>query len=136
VFLNRFPADAKLKVRFKGVKKATPSKAVDQGPLGGGGCKSVPTFTASATPPLKAYCVSCHGGGNPGATNSMNLTAIDTDATATCKNVLRKVNTANKAESTLLKVVQGGTPHPFSFQAGNPDLTTFRSGILAWANNE
>ncbi len=128
LLLTGFATGNKLRIEFVGLKAST---AVAD--AGTGGCKSVATFTSSAAPQLQSLCVSCHGGGNAGATGAMDLSALANDKAKACAQALNKVNTANKAQSAIIVRPRPGSGHP---GVNNFDQGTHDAAMLGWINNE
>jgi hypothetical protein len=99
-----------------------------------GGCKSVATFTSSAAPAMtKDNCLSCHAGGNGGATAALDLSQMNKNDTMACAQALNKVNLANKGQSPIIQAPAGNLTH----QGGKVgDTAAFTQALTTWLNNE
>jgi len=129
--------DAQLSLHFD---VAEPSDGDGGGTLGGG-CKAVTQFAAIAQPLLSANCVSCHGGGNAGATGAVDMTSVndlsDAGQGAACAQILSRVNLADPPNSGVFLAPDpgSGTGHSFKFPAV-ADFIAYRDGMLPWITAE
>ncbi|HEY4240612.1 MAG TPA: hypothetical protein VGM88_12410 [Kofleriaceae bacterium] len=111
-----------------------------------GGCKDLTTFKASAQSFFATQltgeaqsCVSCHGGGNATAKQTLDMTGVDstddtTIATA-CAQIKADANLDDPPSSAFfLAPAPGNMNHPFHLTAG--DLSNFKTQATVWINAE
>jgi hypothetical protein len=131
-YFPNWTAGSKLKIEFQKIEPATV-----QGSDAGSSttCKDLTTFTNSAAPSLKANCTSCHGGSNSNATNSMNLTALNSNDYATaCTQARTQVNLTTLSASNILGAPLQLVTHPVKVFASN--TSTGYVQIQTWVNKE
>jgi hypothetical protein len=130
-FQNWVPG-SKLKIEFQKIETAT----VTQSDAGSSTtCKDLTDFQNSAAPSMKANCTSCHGGGNTSATNSMNLTALNSNDYATaCTQARTQVNLTTPSQSNILMAPLQQVTHPVKVFASN--TSTGYVQIQTWVNKE
>jgi len=98
-------------------------------------CKDLTDFQNSAAPSMKTNCVSCHGGGNPTAQSSMDLSALNTNDYATaCTQARTQVNTTTPAQSNVLLAPLQQVNHPVKVFSSN--TATGYTQIQTWVNKE
>jgi mono/diheme cytochrome c family protein len=136
LMLENVSATAKLNIVFQ---KVGPAKGTAPPPPSG--CKAVASFTTNARAPLSQSCVSCHGGGNVGASNATDMTKInDTTAagqTTACGQILGRVDLVNPAASGILVAPDpaSGASHPFKFPSAAA-FTAFKTSLSTWITAE
>jgi hypothetical protein len=134
VFVDIPPA-GQVSVHFKTATFANGMPPSDGGGIVGGGCKATALFTTNMRPPLTANCVTCHAGGNAGATGAtdMRLLADDTKQAEACAQILSRVSKLNPDQSSILESVRPGSTvtHPFKFGT-QADFDAYRNLALAW----
>ena len=132
-YFQNWVAGSKLKIEFQKIETATVQGGGDAGT--GTTCKDVTTFQNSAAPSLKANCTSCHAGNNANATNSMNLTALNSNDYATaCTQARTQVNLQNLGGSNILAAPLQQVTHPVKVFASN--TSTGYVQIQTWVNKE
>ena len=145
VFLTGFPEGSRLSFRFDAVEPTeatTVPSDTDGGTVmptptvPGDGCAQLGAFRMFATGPLTTSCTSCHGGGNPRATASVDMrevdSASDTALATGCNQILGRIPaTAPETSGLFVQPAPGGPPHPFHFST-DADFARFRDGILNW----
>ena len=138
VFVD-IPPSGQLSVHFKTATFANGMPPSDGGGIVGGGCKAVPLFTANMRPPLQGNCVSCHAGGNAGATGATDMTKLADDAQQpdACAQILSRVSKLNPDQSSILESVRPGSPvtHPFKFPT-QAAFDAYRATTLEWITAE
>lgn len=132
-YFQNWTPGSKLKVEFEKIESST-STAGDGGTTTTT-CKDLTDFQNSAAVSMKANCVSCHGGSNPNATSSMDLTALKTNDYATaCTQARTQVNTTTPAQSNVLLAPLQQVNHPVKVFNG-PTATGYMQ-IQTWVNKE
>lgn len=138
VFVDIPPA-GQLSVHFKTATFADGMPPSDDGGIVGGGCKAVPQFTANIRPPLQANCISCHAGGNAGATGATDMRDLGDDLkqAEACAQILSRVSKLNPDQSSMLESVRPGSTvtHPFKFPS-QAAFDAYRASALVWINAE
>jgi hypothetical protein len=136
LILTGWNATDRMRIEFTKLEGAT-VVGVDGGGgvTGGGGCKSVSSFTANAVPAIQANgCLNCHNTGGPGngSLDLSSLAATPPDDGAACNQALLRVNTQTPAQSDIILAPTGGVAnHPFK----NADAT-YAQMMEAWIANE
>jgi hypothetical protein len=130
VILTGFAAGSQIKVEFTKIETTT-ATTTDAGTTGG--CKSVATFTANATPAIQNnQCLNCHGQAGGSGYGALDLSNVGKNDTLACAQALSRVNLANKTQSDILLAPTGGVAaHPFKGADAN-----YTSMMLTWINNE
>ncbi len=124
-------AGSKLKIEFQTIAASTAT--ADAGTTST--CKDLTDFQNSAAPSMKTNCVSCHGGGNPTAQSSMDLSALNTNDYATaCTQARTQVNTTTPAQSNVLLAPLQQVNHPVKVFSSN--TATGYTQIQTWVNKE
>jgi cytochrome c553 len=141
VFVDVDP-DAMMSVHFRAALAEGEGEGGEGGGGGGGGgCKDVASFTANAQPGLSASCVSCHGGGNPGATSAVDMRKVNDTSpegqASACGQILSRVLLADPVNSGLFVAPDpaSGTLHDFKFASAGA-FTGFRDQVIQWINQE
>jgi hypothetical protein len=125
-------AGSKLKIEFQLIESVS-STGSDAG--SSTTCLDLTDFQNSAAVSMKANCVTCHGGGNPTATSSMDLTALNTSDYATaCTQARTQVNTTTPAQSNVLLAPLQKVSHPVMVFSSTS--TTGYTQIQTWVNKE
>jgi len=123
---------SQLKIEFEKIESATVT-ATDGGTATT--CKDLTDFQNSAAVSMKANCVSCHGGGNPTAQSSMDLSALNNNDYATaCTQARTQVNTTTPAQSNVLLAPLQQVNHPVKVFSSN--TATGYTQIQTWVNKE
>jgi hypothetical protein len=123
---------SQLKVEFQTIEAATVAPS-DAGAATT--CTDLTDFQNSAAVSMKANCTSCHGGGNPTATSSMDLTALSTNDYATaCTQARTQVNTTTPAQSNVLLAPLQMVTHPVKVFSSSS--ATGYQQIQTWVNKE
>jgi hypothetical protein len=136
LIITGWNATDRMRIEFTKLEGATVA-GVDGGPgtTGGGGCKSVSSFTANAVPAIQANgCLNCHNTGGPGngALDLSALAATPADDATACNQALLRVNTQTPAQSDIILAPTGGVAnHPFK-NAG----ASYAQFLEAWIANE
>jgi hypothetical protein len=119
---------AQFQIEFTKLASTTP---VDAGTTGG--CKSVASFTANATPAIQGnQCLNCHGAPGGSGYGSLDLSQVGKNDTLACAQALTKVDLNNKASSDIILAPTGGVgAHPFKNANAN-----YKTMMLNWINNE
>jgi hypothetical protein len=131
-YFQNWVVGSKLKIEFQKIETATV-----QGSDAGSSttCTDLTDFMNSAAVSMKANCTSCHGGSNPQATSSMDLTALATNNYATaCTQARTQVNTGNLANSNILLAPLQQVNHPVKVFGSN--TATGYVQIQTWVNKE
>jgi hypothetical protein len=122
---------SQLKIEFQKIEASTAT--ADAGSTTT--CKDLTDFQNSAAVSMKANCVSCHGGGNPTAQSSMDLSALNTNDYATaCTQARTQVNTTTPAQSNVLLAPLQQVNHPVKVFSSN--TVTGYTQIQTWVNKE
>lgn len=134
---NEFAATDMLEIHFKTLS----AFQAGTGTPPAGGCKVLASFKTNAAPRFQTNCVSCHGGTNPNATATMNLTGVtsanDAQVTAACNEVRSRLNltTTDQSGIYLAPDPTSGTAHPFKFPAGQ-FIPNFKTSVDIWVQAE
>lgn len=133
------PPGAPLSLHFKVATFANGMPPSDNGGTTGGGCKAVAQFTSIVRGPLTASCVSCHAGGNAGATAATDMTKLADDAQqpAACAQILSRVSKLNPDQSAIFVAAQPGSGlnHQFKFPS-DTEFQAYKTAILPWITAE
>lgn len=137
--LTNWVQGAKLSVAFQSITPFS-SEIGDGGAEGGvtGGCKDVEAFKASAQPLLQQNCVTCHGGGNPGAKGAIDMSSLSADPAAACAQVKNRINPDDPPGSQLFITTDpgGNAAHPYKFGGDGGKFNAFRNQVSQWISAE
>ncbi|MEO7329221.1 MAG: hypothetical protein ABI193_11625 [Minicystis sp.] len=139
VVITNWAANAKLSVAFQSIAPFS-SEIGDGGTEAGpeGGCKDVDAFNANAKPLLQQNCVTCHGGGNPGAKGAVDMSSLNADPAAACAQVKNRINPDDAAASQLFITTDpgGNAAHPYKFGGDGGKFNAFRTQVSQWITAE
>jgi hypothetical protein len=141
VVLTNWVSGGKLSLAFESISLIDPLSG-----MGGGGggpvgpCSALQAFIDNAAGPLNTNCVSCHGGNNNTATNAVDMSALGTDPSETCGQILNRVNLGNPSASQIFITTDpnGNAGHPFKFGGvANVGLfNNFVTAVSVWIQEE
>ena len=106
------------------------------------GCNDIAAFTANAQPQFSQSCVSCHGGGNGGATAATDMSLMNDlspeGQAAACGQILSRTNLLDPNNSSIFLAAepQSALGHPFKFGGNNTNFLAYRAAVLNWVNAE
>lgn len=119
LFLTNILQNDQLSIAFQSITKWSPG-----GPMGG--CKDAGSFDTFAKPAIqRSRCdAMCHGGADPTAKNSLDLSML-ADPQIACAQVLNRVDPAMPASSVLFLVTDPATMSNHKLRFTFPDRMTF-----------
>jgi hypothetical protein len=107
---------------------------------GGTGCKDIPTFQMFVVPQLQTCMMKCHGGTDPQAKGTMNLSELNAmTPKAACIEVRARIKPGIPAESQILLVTNPGPPvvvHKFKFDGNLNQYNAFKDAVTPWILSE
>ena len=134
-----FAPSNKLSITFKVLEAYHPDSTP---PAMSAGCGTMgfASFLANVKPSLQTCQAQCHGGGNQGAKNALDMSGLasTTDNNA-CLQVRSHVNFQTVAQSGILLAPQAGqdAAHPFKLSAAStPTITDFQAKLNTWISVE
>lgn len=145
VIITDLPEGALLSIHFaEAGPMTTPVMPGADAGMGGsptGGCTELAAFRANAVGPLTTYCTRCHGGGNPAATGSIDMSDVDATGDAAllmgCNQILGRISPTMPSASGLFTQPDPASTSGHDFRFGTTrELETFRTSILAWFSME
>lgn len=109
------------------------------GNAGGGGCTDVAKFKAEVVPQMQTCMSKCHGGTDPQAKGTMNLSELNAATpTAACVEVRARIKPGKPAESQILIVTDPVqvVVHKYKFDGNLIQYNAFRDAVSPWISAE
>ena len=101
----------------------------------GTGCKDIASFVANAVPNMQTCMMKCHGGTNPQAKGTMDLSELNLmDPAAACIEVRARITPGNPDASQILQVTDPiqNVVHMYKFEGDLNKYNDFKTKISAW----
>ncbi len=109
-------------------------------PGGGTGCKDIATFQTVVVPQMQYCAMNCHGGKDPQAKGTMNLSELNAmTPTAACIEVRARIKPGKPEESQILLVTNPGPPivvHKYKFDGNINQYNAFKDAVTPWILSE
>ena len=106
---------------------------------GGSGCKDLATFTSVVVPQMQTCMMRCHGGTDPQAKGTMNLTELNAmTPSAACVEVRARIKPGVPAESQILLVTDPSkiVVHKYKFDGNLNQYNAFKDAVSPWIQAE
>jgi hypothetical protein len=106
---------------------------------GGAGCKDIAMFQTVVVPQMQTCMMKCHGGTDPQAKGTMNLTELNaTTPSAACIEVRARIKPGVPAESQILLVTDPTqiVVHKYKFDGNLNQYNAFKDAVTPWILSE
>lgn len=102
-------------------------------------CKDVTSFLSNVVPAMQSCMIDCHGGANPQAKGTMDLSMLN-EATpvAACIEVRARIVPGNPDASSIVQVTSplSATKHSYKFAGNIAAYNDFKSKVSQWISAE
>lgn len=108
-------------------------------PGGGSGCKDIATFQTVVVPQMQTCMMKCHGGTDPQAKGTMNLSELNAmPPSAACIEVRARIKPGVPAESQILLVTDPTqiVVHKYKFDGNLNSYNAFKDAVTPWIQAE
>jgi hypothetical protein len=106
----------------------------------GTGCKDLATFQTVVVPQMQTCMMKCHGGTDPQAKGTMNLSELNAmPPAAACIEVRARIKPGVPSESQILLVTNPGPPivvHKYKFDGNLNQYNAFKDAVTPWILSE
>jgi hypothetical protein len=105
----------------------------------GTGCKDILSFTTNVVPAMQTCMMKCHGGTNPQAKGTMDLSELAVmPPEAACIEVRARINPAEPDKSQILQVTNPieNVVHMYKFEGDTNAYNAFKAQVTPWITAE